>query len=223
MVSVIDIPFDLNTSPLFELFRVKPDSVRAKELEYLAEGVRKTGKPRVLYKASFIEARGEDTIKLDSVTFTSRALRNNLDKIDRVFPFIITCGAEIDAIEAGEGDLEKEKWISYLKSTLIVVSMKFLAEHLAKEYSVTKLAGMCPGQRDYSDWPLEQLRELFSIFGDAEDLAGVRLTESLLMIPEVSAVGIFLPTEVGSQGHAENHTLRQIPSDKELWESINQS
>jgi len=220
MVSVIDIPFDLDTSPLLELLGNKPDSVRAKELEYFAQGVIKTSKPRALYKVCFIEAKGEDTINLDSVTFMSRTLRNNLDKIDRVFPFIITCGAEIDAVEAGEGDLEMEKWITYLKSTLIVLSMKFLLEHLAKEHSVSELAGMCPGQGGPSDWPLEQLKELFSIFGDVEELIGVRLTESHSMIPEASVAGIFLPTEANSQGHAENPTLLRIPSDKEVWESI---
>jgi hypothetical protein len=227
MASFIEIPFDLNTSLLLEHFSIKPGTDRAKELEDLAKEVRTIAKPKALYKVSFIEEKGEDTIKLDGVTFTSRTLRKNLDKIERVFPFIFTCGAEIDDIETGQGDSEKTKWISYLKTTLARASIQFLRDHLAKVYRVSKLSYMGPGQADSTVWPFEQLRELYSIFGDAEGLIGVRLTESLLMIPYASAAGIFFPTEVDFQAcqlcHSETCSFRKAPFNRELWESINPS
>jgi len=228
MFSFKEVPFELNTNLLFELFErfnMQPNNDRINELEDLIEEVKNISKPKALYKVSFIEAKGEDTIKFDGVTFTSRTLRKNLDEIERVFPFMVTCGAEIDAIDIGQADPEKEKWMSCIRSALVLAGIHFLRDHITEKHKVTKLSYIGPGQGDSSVWPYEQLRELYSIYGNAEELIGVKLTESLLMEPLASAAGIFFPTEVDFQAcqlcHNETCSLRQAPFDKELWDSIN--
>lgn len=227
MASFTDIPFAFNTKQLFRYLRIKPGSDRAKAFENLVNEVRKVGKPKALYKASFIDKKGEDTIALDGVTFTSLALRKNLDSIERVFPYIATCGTEIDDIEIGQGDLQKKMWISFLKGNLLQASMQFLREHLAKRYRVSNLSSMNPGSGDASVWPFEQQRELFTICGDVEKLIGVRLTKSLILVPDMSVAGIFFPTEVDFEScqlcHRENCRFRRAPFDRELWESINKN
>ena len=227
MASFTDIPFAFNTKQIFRYLRIKPGSDRAKAFENLVNEVRKVGKPKALYKASFIDKKGEDTIALDGVTFTSLALRKNLDSIERVFPYIATCGTEIDDIEIGQGDLQKKMWISFLKGNLLQASMQFLREHLAKRYRVSNLSSMNPGSGDASVWPFEQQRELFTICGDVEKLIGVRLTKSLILVPDMSVAGIFFPTEVDFEScqlcHRENCRFRRAPFDRELWESINKN
>ena len=227
MASFTDIPFAFNTKQLFRYLRIKPGSDRAKAFENLVNEVRKVGKPKALYKASFIDKKGEDTIALDGVTFTSLALRKNLDSIERVFPYVATCGTEIDDIEIVQGDLQKKMWISFLKGNLLQASMQFLREHLAKRYRVSNLSSMNPGSGDASVWPFEQQRELFTICGDVEKLIGVRLTKSLILVPDMSVAGIFFPTEVDFEScqlcHRENCRFRRAPFDRELWESINKN
>jgi len=227
MVSLTDIPFDFNTNQLFENLRIKPGTDRAKEFEDLVSEVREIGKPKALYKVSFIDEKCEDTITLDGVTFTSLALRKNLDSIERVFPYVATCGTEIDDIEIGQGDLRKKLWISFLKGHLLQTSIQFLSEHLAKRYKVSNLSSMNPGSGDASVWPFEQQRELFSMCGDVEELIGVRLTKSLVLVPDMSVAGILFPTETDFQScqlcHRDNCRFRRAPFDRELWESINQN
>jgi hypothetical protein len=227
MLSFTEIPFAFNMKQLFEYLRMKPGTDRAKGFEDLVNVVQKIGKPKALYKSSFIGEKGEDTITLDGVTFTSLALRKNLDSIERVFPYVATCGTEIDDIEIGQDDLQKKMWISFLKGNLLQASMQFLTEHLAKRYRVSNLSSMNPGSGDASVWPFEQQRELFSICGDVEDLIGVRLTKSLVLVPDMSVAGILFPTEIEFQScqlcHRENCHFRRAPFDKELWESINQN
>jgi len=227
MVSFTDIPFAFNTNQLFENLRIKPGTDRAKEFEDLVSEVREIGKPKALYKVSFIDEKGEDTITLDGVTFTSLALRKNLDSIERVFPYVATCGTEIDDVEIGQGDLRKKLWISFLKGHLLQTSMQFLSEHLAKRYKVLNLSSMNPGSGDASVWPFEQQRELFSMCGDVEELIGVRLTKSTVLVPDMSLAGILFPTETDFQScqlcHRENCRSRRAPFDRELWESINQN
>jgi hypothetical protein len=225
MISLTDIPFALNMDQLFEQLRIKPGTSRAKEFEDLARKVQETGKPKALYKVSFIDEKGEDTVTLDGVTFKSLALRKNLDSVGRVFPYIATCGTEIDDIEVGQGNAHKKIWLSFLKGSLLQTGLEHLREHLAKRYRIPKLATMNPGSGDASVWPFEQQRELFSILGDVEKLIGVRLTKSLVIVPDMSVSGILFPTETDFQScqlcHRENCHFRRAPFDKELWESMN--
>jgi hypothetical protein len=226
MVSFTDIPFAFDTDRLFESLRIESGTDRAREFEDLVSEVREVAKPKALYKVSFIDEKGEDTITLDGVTFKSLALRKNLDPIERVFPYVATCGTEIDGIEMGQGDLRKKLWICFLKEHLLHTSMRFLGEHLATRYKVSNLSSMNPGSGDASVWPFEQQRELFSMCGDVEELIGVRLTKSMVLIPDMSVAGILFPAETDFQScqlcHRENCRYRRARFDRELWESVNQ-
>ena len=53
---------------------------------------------------------------------------------------------------------------------------------------------MSPGS--LADWPIEEQRPLFNILGDVDAAIGVKLSESLLMIPNKSLSGMYFPTEV---------------------------
>jgi len=227
MISFTDIPFDLNTNQLFEKLMIKPGTDHAKEFQNLVSKVREIGKPKVLYKVSFIDEKGKDTITLDGVTFTSLALRKNLDSIERVFPYVATCGTEIDDIEIEQGDLQKKLWINFIKLNLLEISIQYLKEQLDKRYRVSKLSTMNPGSGDASVWPFEQQRELFSILGDVEKLIGVRLTKFLVMVPDMSASGILFPAEIDFHScqlcHRKTCRGRRAPFDRELWESIKQN
>jgi len=229
MTVFTEIPFDLNTNLLIELserFNMQLNTDRMSELENLIKEVKRIAKPKALLKVSFIQEKGVDTVKFDGVTFRSRTLRRNLDEIERVFPFMVSCGTEINAIDIGERDPEKEKWMSCIRSALVMAGIYFLRDHITETYRLSKPSYMGPGQGDSSVWPYEQLRELYSIYGNAEELIGVRLTESLLMEPLASAAGIFFPTEVDFQAcqlcHKETCDFRQAPFDEDLWDSINQ-
>lgn len=53
---------------------------------------------------------------------------------------------------------------------------------------------MAPGSGAADVWPITQQKTLFAIFGNVEELIGVKLTDSCLMIPIKSVSGIFFPT-----------------------------
>jgi hypothetical protein len=226
MVSLTDIPFAFNTDQFFEQLRIKAGTDHAKVFEELVSTVQAIAKPKALYKVSFIEEKGNDSITLDDIRFTSLALRKNLDAIERVFPYLATCGTEIDTIAIEQGDLQKKMWLAFLKGNLLQTSMQYLIEHLTNRYKVSTVSSMNPGSGDASVWPFEQQRDLFSIFEDVEKHIGVKLTKSLVLVPDMSVAGILFPTETDFQScqlcHRENCHLRRAPFDKELWESIKQ-
>ncbi len=222
-----DIPFDLNTDQLLGNLRIKPGTDLARKFEELVEKIRETGRPKALYKVCYITQKGESTITVDGITFKSLALRKNLDTIERVFPYIATCGAEIDDLETGQGNFQNKLLINFLKAILLDNSLRYLRKQLYKRYKVSKISAMNPGAGDASVWAIEEQRKLFSLFEDVKDRIGVRLTKSLVIVPDMSVSGILFPTETEFQScqlcHRENCRFRRTAFDKILWESMNQA
>ena len=226
MISIRDIPFKINSDYLSETLHIELGTNLSKEFEELVSVVQEIGKPKALYKVSFIDNKDSDSVTIDDVTFTSLALRKNLDSVNRVFPYIATCGTEVDEIVIENDDLEKKVWLYYIKLNLLQTSIQYLIEQIERRYKVSDLSTMNPGSGDASVWPIEQLKGLFSIFSDVEGPIGVKLTESLVMVPEMSVTGILFASETSFQScqlcHRANCPIRRAPFSKELWDSINQ-
>jgi uncharacterized protein YfkK (UPF0435 family) len=225
MISIRDIPFNLNSDYLSEELHIELGANLRKEFEELVSVVQEIAKPKAVYKVSFIDNKETDSVTINDVTFTSLALRKNLDSVNRVFPYIATCGTEVDEIVIENDDLEKKVWLYYIKLNLLQTSIQYLMEQLKQRYKVLDLSTMNPGSGDASVWPIEQLKDLFSIFTDVESLTGVRLTKSLVMVPDMSVTGILFTSETSFQScqlcRRANCAIRRAPFSKELWESIN--
>jgi hypothetical protein len=217
-----EIPFELDIGTLLVELHLQQDSNEAKELKALVEAIRPYAKPKALYKVSYIEDRRDDNIRIDGVTFTSRVLRTNLDKVERIFPFVTTCGREIDELNLCGDDFLKGFWLDQIKESILDLASGYLNDYLRHKYTLSKTSSMSPGSGDVTVWPIEQQRALFSLFGDVKELIGVELTDSFLMIPIKSVSGIIFPTEIDFRScqvcHRENCPSRSAPFDKILWQ-----
>ena len=221
MNTLSDIPFSLDAEPLMRQLRVKPGSDGAAAFAELLAEVTAVGRPKALYEVAYVEDRGDESVSLGGVRFTSRALRRNLDPVERVFPYIVTCGTEADAVAVPDGDQIQAFWLWSIKEALLDAARDHFYEHLTGRYQLSRWAVMHPGSGDADLWPIEQQKELFSIFGDVEDMIGVRLTESMLMIPTMSVSGIVYPTETDFEScqvcHREGCPRRTAPFDEAVW------
>ncbi len=225
MILFADIPFEVDIEQLKNQLNIKPGTSDSRSFEELAGLVQELGKPKCLYRASFIDEKNADSITLEGVKFTSPALRLNLDSIERVFPYIATCGTEVEEITPPSGDLLSSYWLNALKLHLLESCIDYLNAQIEARYKFPYLATMNPGSGDATVWPIEQQVELFSIFGDVEAQIGVRLTPSFMMYPEMSVSGILFPTETSFQScqlcQREDCSHRRAPFDPHLWDSVN--
>lgn len=223
MTPVIDIPFILDTESLLDRYRIQPGTDYGKKFESLVQKVQETGKPKALYTVSYIDEKGEDSVTIDGIVFTSIALRKNLDSVERVVPYIATCGTEVDHIQIAKGDTLESFWMYYLKSILLESAMTHLMTHIDTHYKTGKLSSMNPGSGDEVVWPISQQKELFSTFTDVQSHIGVQLSESSVLIPEASLMGIFYQTEVDFQScqlcHREKCPSRRAPFNEDIWKS----
>ena len=196
VMEIIDlIPTTLNSEEIAVQLRFDP--VRAgfdslDELIALAQGLIH---PRAVYEAAYIGAKGEGTVDVAGVTFESPILRKNLDGANKVFPYIITVGPELERAASAQDDLLKQYYLEEMANMALESAAGWLGGQLEARYGVTGLANMSPGSLE--DWPITEQTKLFSIFGDTEKAVGVRLTDSMLMLPRKSISGILFPSEEG--------------------------
>lgn len=216
-----DLVFQPDPDALLRQVHVAPDSALGAEiLDLLARAV-PIARPKAIYAESFVQDRGADTVTINDVVFTSAVLRSNLAEVDRVFPYIATCGTELDEALGRQDDGFLEFCLDCIKEAALFAGVGALRAHLAEAYGLASSSTMNPGSGDVDVWPIEQQAPLFSLFGDVEALIGVRLTDTFLMCPNKSVSGLFFPTEVDfitcQLCHREPCPNRRAPFDEHLW------
>jgi hypothetical protein len=164
-----------------------------KEVHNLIDIAQSLVEPKVFYKMGYIEEKPAEGVTIEGVHFSSRVLRKNLDKIERVFPFVITIGSKFSEEPGNCSDLLGKFYLDTIANVALNQVRSALKNHLKSKYALEKTAFMAPGS--LPDWPISEQVPLFKLLGDVEASIGVKLTESLLMLPAKSVSGIYFPTE----------------------------
>lgn len=223
-MEVLDnIPFELDFNKLISKLHLEKRSEYIAEVQSLVKAVTSAIKPKAIYEVSYIQDKNYDTVTIGGVKFTSHILCVNLDKVERVFPYIATCGKELDEVDIPSDDFLTRYWLDTIKEMALAVSMGYLSDYIRKKFALGRTSRMSPGSAAADVWPIQQQKQLFSIFGNVEVLIGVKLTDSFLMIPNKSVSGIIFPTEISFQScqvcPREKCPGRSAPYDKNLLET----
>jgi hypothetical protein len=194
------IPINLELEAVLKRMRVRNRSEGIiKNVKDMLEIARPIAKPKAIYDVAYVDNKNGDSLEIGGVKFSSRVLRINLEQVERVFPYVVTCGRELDEIDIPADDFIKSYYLDQIKETAVILARQHLEDSLIKQYALGQVSRMAPGAGAGDDWPINQQEELFSLFGGrdkVEELIGVRLTDRFLMIPIKSVSGIFYPTEV---------------------------
>ena len=188
-----DIPFQPDIASLKKKLRVRDGNSWAGRFTGLVEEAQAIARPRALYGVAYVDERSESRVVVDGITLNSRILQVNLEKAHRVFPFLATCGTELHQWAAAQTDVLLRYYADEIAETALRQALGALRAHLNEQYRLGRTSTMSPGS--LPDWPIQAQRPLFALFGDTEQLLGVRLTDSMLMIPAKSVSGILFPTE----------------------------
>jgi hypothetical protein len=188
-------PISLDPSDLAERLRFIPGRAGFPSLDELTGLARGLIAPRAITEVAYIGAKGEGTVEVGGVVFHSRVLRGNLEGANKVFPYIITVGPALEREAGAQTDLLKQYYLEEIANLALEQAASWLSGQLERRFGLGPLSGLSPGSLE--DWPITEQTKLFAIFGDTESLVGVRLTESLLMVPRKSISGIFFPSEEG--------------------------
>ena len=139
--------------------------------------------------------RGRGFHHRPGICFQKHCPARNLDKVYRFFPYMATCGTELEKWSETVNDPLLRYWADAIKESFLRCALEVLREHFTASVKIERYSSMNPGS--LPDWPITEQKKLFSLTGDVEGLIGVHLTESCLMIPVKSISGILFPNETG--------------------------
>jgi hypothetical protein len=189
---LVEIPVEVSLEKTLE--RLKLDERRSQMLG--AENVFATAAtlihPRAIYGAAYVGKRSLDKIEIDGMEFTSRVLTRNLERIEKVFPYVLTIGDSLENIARSSESVAARLVLETAGDLALGSSLDYVKHHISKQHGLETTSNMGPGQLD---WPIEQQGELFSLLGHVKDTIGVTLTENLMMVPRKSISGIIFPKE----------------------------
>ena len=215
-----NVPFQIDTGQLYKNLRIKEGSELVARLNHLVDKAQAIGRPKASYRVAFIESRGDDQIIIDGVMLTSRVLRVNLEKAHRVFPYVATCGLELEDWSSTINDMLEKYWADVIKEMALRVAFKHLNEHLIGHFQPGKISRMNPGS--LPDWPLPEQQQLFALLGGGPASIGIKLTDSFLMVPIKSVSGIWFPNEESFEScrlcPREKCPGRRAPYDPDLYD-----
>ncbi|MEO0250276.1 MAG: hypothetical protein ABIN58_12285, partial [candidate division WOR-3 bacterium] len=174
MEIISEIPVVLSYRAIVARLRYEESLSSTPPLEGIIAAARPLIHPRALFAVAYTEAKGEKTVEIDGVVFESGVLRRQLGPINKVFPYIITVGPELERFAASQGDLLKQYYLEEIANIALEEAAGWLAEHLRARFGLGPLSNLSPGSLE--DWPITEQPKLFSILGDTERLIGVRLT-----------------------------------------------
>ncbi|NLG89534.1 MAG: vitamin B12 dependent methionine synthase [Clostridiaceae bacterium] len=185
-----DIPFEITDSQFLSAIKIPEDSSEADEAIRLLKEACYIARPKAIYIEAYVESRTEDAIVIDGKTFNSRLLSTKTKSTHRLFPYIATCGVEIEQWAGGITDPLKAYFADMIMQLALKSAVNGLVKHLTEKRLRGELSCMNPGALE--DWPISEQKKLFSLFADT---AGVKLTDSFLMIPVKSSSGIYFTSD----------------------------
>jgi len=189
------IPVVLNVGEIAARLRFDPARAGFESMDELVALAQGLIQPRGICEVSYVGEKGERTVEVAGQVFESPVLRKNLEAAHKVFPYIITIGSELEQAASAQADLLKQYYLEEMANIALEQAAGSLASRLEARYGVGPLSSMSPGSLE--DWPITEQLKLFGIFGDTEKLVGIRLTDSILMVPRKSISGILFPSEEG--------------------------
>jgi hypothetical protein len=214
------IVYQANMGVLTKKLRLKEGSRYLPELQKLAEEAQSLARPKAAYPVGYIEEREDNHVVIDGTTFSSRILSVNLQGAHRVFFYLATCGTELEQWSQDQSDMLYQFWADAIKEQALRVAHRMLNQFLDRKYQLGRTSSMAPGSLE--DWPITQQQSLFALMDGLSDDIGVRLTDSMLMLPVKSISGLRFPTETRFEScqlcPRENCPGRRAKFEKDLFE-----
>lgn len=221
------LPVSFNVQLVRKAMRFRPGSKDEAAFDDMVQRAQDSGRPKAVYRPARVTDQVEEGVTIEGVRFDSPLLYRQLAGIHRVFPYVVTCGRELDALDnLSRTPLERYYW-GEICTAIMRGAHKLMRTHLLHRFQIPATSYLSPGSGAAWLWPVDQQGKLFSLLGDAPASIGVTLTDSDLMIPSRSISGLHYPSEKAFRTcracRLENCPDRLAPFDPNLWNELRQT
>lgn len=216
-----DIPFRIQGDRLYSFLKIKPDSTFANRFDKLVEKAGAIARPKAIYKLSSVEKSDGDSVLIDGRKVESRVLKVNLQHCGRVFPFIATCGVEIEEWANGLENRMHRFWADSIQILLLGYAIDAMKHDIQNKFETGSTSTMNPGS--LKDWPIAGQQTIFSLMEDKYKQTGVQLADNFMMRPLKSASGLEFASDDKFYNcqlcPKKNCSMRRAPYDEHLYSS----
>ncbi|MBV7276691.1 hypothetical protein JMF89_00225 [Clostridiaceae bacterium UIB06] len=212
-----DLKFDIKSDKLLSDLDISnhKESLILKEL---IEEAKKIAKPRALFRKCTISEKDNDFVIIGGEKFLSKVISANLQKELIAFPYIVTCGNELQQWCNLKTDSFTNKLSEFISQTILIQIHKSLQSLIEIEFNCHTLARVNPGST--IDWNISELKKIFNLLNDPTELIGVSLGDNFYMNPSKTYSGIYFHNEDGYKNCfmcPGDCPLREVPYDKEYY------
>lgn len=221
-ILIDNIGFDPDIDLIAKKLRINQDADEYIELKDLLDEVKNVARPKAVYKPVFVNETGEDYVTLDGQKMQSKVMPQNLKDVNRVFAYVATCGTELEEYAKTVTDYLHSWWMNSIMEFVLGDAISTLRARVKRAFVLGKIAAMSPGS--LPDWPISEQKKLFSVIGDVEELIGVTLTDSMLMVPAKTVSGFYFETDTNYVNcqlcTKANCPSRRQPFDEKKYKSV---
>lgn len=182
----LNVEVDFAFAEMAKRLHLEAGSAEEAEFAELFALAERTAKPKALFAQSSIESVSSDGARIGGQSFKGRMLAERLAPGQKAFPYIISCGRELDALPVDKSDPLVEFWLESLKEAALDCAFKALEEKLLPLSGMPFLNWMEP--TDSEAWEIHGLAGIFKLFPGVD---AVTLNEYMYMEPNKSRAGIF--------------------------------
>ena len=136
-MEVLDnIPVKVGLNDVFNKTRIHSrNEVYEEVIQELLDLINPIAKPKAVYDISPVDNKQGDSLDIGGVRFTSHVLRVNLDKVEKVYPYVATCGREIDEIEIPQHEIMKYYFMDQIKEIVARSALSYTQEHIRSNHA----------------------------------------------------------------------------------------
>ncbi len=180
---------------LAEKYSIEKDDYLYEKIVLACEEISRIGKPVVCFKKSTVDSAGEDYVIVDGIKFSGKFIAEMLCGCKEVYPFIASCGPELDCWGRNTDDIMLNYCLDDLRQASIKPVLDVLRKRLEEDFGACKLSVVNPGS--IPNWPISEQKKLFELMGPVYERIGVRLDDTMLMYPLKSVSGIYFEHKDG--------------------------
>lgn len=206
-----DFQLNLDHGALTEKMRLKPSSKRAADFELMLQDAEQLAKPKAAVMGCSPVIVETNHIRLGDTIFVSELLWDKIRSQKTVYPYLVTCGVELDQWARSfddAGNFTARFMADEIMLKIMLNAQKQLVARMTALAGQGQLARINPGFQP--TWPITEQKTFFELMGDLPDRLGVELTPSFLMNPAKSSTGIMYPSSEDFDEDREEKMLAEM-------------
>jgi len=163
-----------------------------KLLQTLTDEAQPLAKPKAGAKFCTLSVLSDDQVRVDDTVFKSTLLKQHVDGLGKVFPYLATEGEELAEWSRSYSGLERIV-ANAVQYAALGQARDRLEEVILEKYGLKQVSAMNPGS--LTAWPITQQVPLFELLKPLPETLGITLLPTYMMKPEHSVSGIFFQTD----------------------------